>query len=119
MSLIPQIGMLELVVIAMLALIVVGPKDLPRLLKGVGKFLAQMRAMADEFRAGFDQMAREMEMEEMRNEIEALKKANPVNDIKTATEEAMAPLDKPFHKVNTPPTDHHSDRDHSDNEDNR
>lgn len=94
MSLIPQIGTLELMVLAALALIVVGPRDLPRLARGVGKVLAQIRSMADEFRNGFDQMAREVEMEEMRAEIEALKKANPVNEVRAATEDAIRPLDR-------------------------
>lgn len=83
MSFVPQIGMVELLMLAVLALVVVGPTDLPRLTRSVGKALGQMRKLADEFRASFDQMAREAEIEEMRAEIEALKKsADPSEDLK-------------------------------------
>ncbi len=75
MTLIPQVGMVELLMLGILALIVVGPKDLPRLMNRVGKGVAQMRRMADEFRASFDQMAREAEIDEMRKEIDPLKAA--------------------------------------------
>lgn len=92
MSLIPQIGMFELLLLGAIALMIVGPKDLPRLMHGFGKIVGQMKSMANEFRAGFDQMAREVEMEEMRAEIEALKKANPINEVKRAAEEAAEPL---------------------------
>ena len=95
MSLIPQIGFLEIILLAMLALIVIGPKDLPKLMQRVGRFTAQMRNLAGEFRAGFDQMAREAEMEELRQEIDELKKANPVNELREAAEEAVAPLNEP------------------------
>ncbi|MBB4657708.1 Sec-independent protein translocase protein TatB [Parvularcula dongshanensis] len=88
MSLVPQLGFGELVLLAVLALVVVGPKDLPRLMHTVGKMVRQMRKLADEFRASFDQMAREAEMEELREEIERLKSSNPVREVKQAFDEA-------------------------------
>ena len=63
----------ELLVIATIALIVVGPKDLPVLLRRFGQFTARMRGMAAEFRASFDEMARQAELDELRKEIEGLK----------------------------------------------
>ena len=51
--------------IAAIALIVVGPKDLPILMRKVGKAMGRMRAMAAEFRASFDEMARQSELEEL------------------------------------------------------
>ena len=71
----PEVGATELVVIAAIALIVVGPKDLPVLLRKVGKFLAHMRGMAAEFRASFDEMARQSELDELRAEVEAMRQA--------------------------------------------
>ncbi|GGC99691.1 Sec-independent protein translocase protein TatB [Aquisalinus flavus] len=105
MSLLPQIGFLELMVLAVLALVVVGPKDLPKLMRGIGKFLKQARAMADEFRAGFDEMARETEMAELREEIESLKKNNPVNEVKKAVEDTarQADADRYQQVKGTPP----------------
>lgn len=70
----PEIGASELIVIAVVALIVVGPKDLPLLMRKVGRFTARLRGMAAEFRASFDEMARQSELDELRKEVEALRK---------------------------------------------
>ena len=59
--------------IAAIDLIVVGPKDLPILMRKVGKAMGRMRAMAAEFRASFDEMARQSELEELRKEVEAMR----------------------------------------------
>jgi len=66
-------GAFELVFLAAVALIVVGPKDLPVLLRKVGQFTAKMRGLAAEFRASFDEMARQSELDELRKEVEALR----------------------------------------------
>lgn len=71
----PEVGAAELLVIAAIALIVVGPKDLPILMRKVGRFVAQMRSMAAEFRASFDELARQSELEELRREVEAMRAA--------------------------------------------
>lgn len=94
MSLVPQFGFLELMLIGVIALIVVGPKDLPKLMRAAGRFVAQARRMAGEFTAAFDQMAREAEMEELRKEIETLKRENPVADVKRAVDETLAPIER-------------------------
>jgi len=64
---------LELMIAAVVALIVVGPKDLPVLLRRLGQFMAKLRGMAAEFRASFDEMARQSELDELRKEVEALR----------------------------------------------
>lgn len=69
----PGIGGFELVVVALVALLVVGPKDLPVLMRKVGAFMARARQMASEFRASFDEMARQSELDELRREVEALR----------------------------------------------
>jgi len=69
----PGIGGLEILVIGLVALMVVGPKDLPVLLRKVGKFMAKARAMANDFRSSFDEMARQSELDELRKEVEALR----------------------------------------------
>ncbi len=94
MNLLPQFGFFELILVAAIALMVVGPKDLPKLMRSAGRMAAQARRMANEFASAFDQMAREAEMEDMRKEIEALKAASPVNDLKKAAEEVVAPIKK-------------------------
>ena len=70
----PEVGMTELVVIAIVALIVVGPKDLPVLLRRFGQFMAKLRGMAAEFRASFDEMARQSELDDLRKEVEAMRR---------------------------------------------
>jgi sec-independent protein translocase protein TatB len=69
----PGIGGLEILVIGLVALLVVGPKDLPVLLRKVGKVMARARTMANEFRSSFDEMARQSELDELRKEVEALR----------------------------------------------
>jgi sec-independent protein translocase protein TatB len=69
----PGIGGLEILVIGLLALIVVGPKDLPLLMRKVGRAMGKARAMANEFRSSFDEMARQSELDELRKEVEALR----------------------------------------------
>lgn len=70
----PDVGGLEYLVIAVVALLVVGPKDLPKMLRMVGQFVGKMRGMAAEFRASFDEMARQSELDELRAEVEAMRK---------------------------------------------
>ena len=58
-----DIGMLELFVIGALALIVVGPKELPGLLRTVGQFVAKARGMAREFQSSMEDAAREADLD--------------------------------------------------------
>ena len=94
MNLVPQFGFFELLLIAVVALIVVGPKDLPKMMRSAGRFVAKARAMAAEFTAAFDQMARETEMEELRQEIETLKRDNVLSKTKRELDETLAPVEK-------------------------
>jgi sec-independent protein translocase protein TatB len=66
-------GAFEMLLIGAIALIVVGPKDLPMLMRKVGQFTGKMRGLAAEFRASFDEMARQSELDELRKEVEALR----------------------------------------------
>ncbi len=70
----PEIGGLEWLVIAVVALVVIGPKDLPVMMRKVGQFMAKLRGMANEFRASFDEMARQSELDELRKEVEAMRR---------------------------------------------
>ena len=70
----PEIGLTEYLVIAIVALIVVGPKELPVMMRKLGQFLAKVRSMASEFRASFDEMARQSELDELRKEVEAMRR---------------------------------------------
>lgn len=55
----------ELLLVAVIALVVIGPKDLPRVMRVVGQWVARARGVARQFRSGFDEMIRESELREM------------------------------------------------------
>lgn len=74
----PQFGFAEFFLLAAVALIVVGPKDLPVMMRKLGQFMARGRAMANEFKDAFDDIARDAELDELRQEIESLKHDNAV-----------------------------------------
>ena len=61
----------ELMVIALVALVVIGPKDLPRVMRTVGQWVARARGMAGHFRAGVDTMIRESELADMEKKWKA------------------------------------------------
>ncbi len=69
----PGIGGMEYIVIAIVALLVVGPERLPAMLHKLGKVVAKARNMANEFRHSFDEMARQSELDDLRKEVEALR----------------------------------------------
>ena len=71
---IPQIGFTELLLVGALALIIVGPKDLPLMMRKVGKLWGQARGLAREFQSSFEELGRQAEIEELRKEVEALKR---------------------------------------------
>lgn len=99
----PGIGGFEILVIGIVALLVVGPKDLPLLMRKIGKVLAKARAMANEFRSSFDEMARQSELDELRKEVEALRSGQGMVPLGAEADAAFReirddlnrPLDKP------------------------
>lgn len=103
----PGFGAPELIIIVILALVVVGPKDLPLMMRKAGRFLGQIRAMARDFQRSFDELGREAELAELKKEIDALKKANPVSEVTDELRAAEADLkrdalDKPHPRAAAP-----------------
>src|SRR5918999_85974 len=64
-----DIGWSELFVIGLVALVVIGPRDLPKALRTVGVWVRKARQISGEFRASVDQMMRESELDEVRQQI--------------------------------------------------
>lgn len=62
--------MSHLLIIGAVALVVIGPKELPGVLRTLGQWVARARAVAREFQGSLDQMIRESEIEEVRKEVE-------------------------------------------------
>jgi sec-independent protein translocase protein TatB len=77
----PSLGINEMVVLGVLALVVIGPKDLPLLLRKLGRWMAKLRGMAQEFRTGFDELARQAELDELKREVEALRRTTSIKEI--------------------------------------
>lgn len=77
----PQIGFPELIILAVLALIVVGPEDLPKLMRGLGRFMSKIRGMAQEFKDAFTEMGEASEMAELKREIEELKEMGKLSNL--------------------------------------
>jgi sec-independent protein translocase protein TatB len=71
----PDLSPTHILIFVVLALLVIGPKDLPMFLRKVGQFVARLRGMANEFRASFDEMARQSELDELRREVDAMRAA--------------------------------------------
>lgn len=63
----------KLLILGLVALIVVGPKDLPLLLRTIGKYVGMIRRQANEFRAQFDEAMRDQELANLKSEMEAVK----------------------------------------------
>ena len=86
-----DIGSSELLVIAVVALLVIGPKDLPRVLNQVGKWIGKARSMTRHFKSGLETMAREAELEDMERQW-ADHNAKIMADHPLADGETMRPL---------------------------
>lgn len=76
----PQFGLGEMVLIVLLAIIVVGPKDLPKLMRTLGGLMAKVRAMGQEFRDAFDEMDADDEIKALREEIAQMKSLGYLDD---------------------------------------
>lgn len=75
------IGASELMIIAVVALIVVGPRELPKVLRAVGRFVNQLRSMAGEFQKHLDAAMRDSGIDEVKKDVANLTKFTAANDI--------------------------------------
>ena len=86
----------KLILIGIVALIVIGPKDLPRVLRELGRAVAKMRRMASEFQGQFMEAVREADMADIKGEVAKLSESakfdvafNPVADIRNEMKSAL------------------------------
>ncbi len=80
-----DIGWTELLVIAIVMIVVVGPKDLPPMLRAFGKMTGNLRKMAGDFRAQFEEALKETELDDVRKTItDAHQNLNPTNALRDA-----------------------------------
>lgn len=76
-----DLGWSEMAVILVVALLVIGPKDLPRVAREIGRWSAKARSMAREFQRSLDDMAREAELQDIKAEIEKASRTNVAGTI--------------------------------------
>lgn len=89
-----DIGWSEMAIVVLIALIVIGPKDLPRVARNIGKWTAKGRAMARDFQRSLEEMGRETGLDEVKKEVEKVsrmdlgsqieKNIDPGGDLKKA-----------------------------------
>lgn len=83
----------HILIVLVVALVVVGPKDLPRLMRMVGRWVAKARTMADQFRKSFDEMSRQSELDELRAELDAIRRERPLADLdRTLSTPVLPPM---------------------------
>jgi sec-independent protein translocase protein TatB len=93
-----DIGWSEMAVILMVALIVIGPKDLPRVARSIGKWTAKARGMAREFQRSLDDMAREADLQDIKAEVDKLSRV----DVRHRLEETLDPQGDLRRSLNAP-----------------
>jgi sec-independent protein translocase protein TatB len=81
----------HLLIVLIVALVVVGPKDLPKMMRLVGRWTGKARAMANQLRKSFDEMARQSELDELRAEIQSLRQQRPLADIEQTLHQSILP----------------------------
>lgn len=79
----------KLLILGLVALIVVGPKELPMLLRTIGKYMGMIRRQANEFRAQFDEAMRESELEQLKKDVEGVGR-----DMETTMREAESSVER-------------------------
>jgi sec-independent protein translocase protein TatB len=92
-----DIGWSELLVIAVVAIIVVGPKDLPRLMRTFGHYAGKLRRAAADFQRQFEEAVRDTEIDEVRKAVQDFREQTPAVDLR-------APIDKPLMGPKQDPT---------------
>jgi sec-independent protein translocase protein TatB len=77
-----EIGWTEMLVIAIVMIVVVGPKDLPGMLRQFGRTTTKLRAMAGDFRKQFDEALKEAELDDVKKSVDGLRRLNPTAEIR-------------------------------------
>src|SRR5438094_684229 len=93
----------ELLVIAVVAIVVIGPKDLPRVLRSLGRWTGQVKRMARDFQNQFNEALREAELDTIKKDVEDLGKIDPVGDVRNEMAKTNAEIMTELKKTATDP----------------
>ncbi|MER8547410.1 Sec-independent protein translocase protein TatB [Mesorhizobium sp. M0684] len=77
-----EVGWTEMLVIAIVMIVVVGPKDLPNMLRTFGRTTAKLRAMASDFQRQFNDALKEAELDDVKKSVDSLRSLNPAAEIR-------------------------------------
>jgi sec-independent protein translocase protein TatB len=94
-----DIGWTELLVIAVVAIVVIGPKDLPRAMRTVGQWTTKVKRMAGDFQRQFNEAVREAELDDVKKEVASLGKLDPMADLKKSLTKVDTDLKADLKKV--------------------
>ncbi len=84
-----EIGWSELLLIAVVAIIVIGPKELPGVLRGLGRTLNKFRRSADDFRRQFEDTMRDTGFEDIQRDLRAVSDMNPANQLRNSISDTL------------------------------
>lgn len=104
-----DVGWSELLLIGIVALIVIGPKDLPKVLRALGTMMSKVRSMASEFQGQFQDAMREAELADLKKEAEKLASSatnviqNPMQSIENEIQKSVETPSQPTQLQPTPP----------------
>ncbi|KRB14086.1 preprotein translocase subunit TatA [Mesorhizobium sp. Root695] len=77
-----EVGWTEMLVIAIVMIVVVGPKDLPNMLRTFGRTTAKLRAMASDFQKQFNEALKEAELDDVKKSVDELRGLSPMAEIR-------------------------------------
>ena len=100
-----DIGWSELLVIAVVAIVVVGPKELPKLMRSMGHYGGKLRRAAGDFQRQFEEAMRESEVDEVKKALDSVRTETPSLDLKAPIEKPlMLPKPAPGRQTEAPAT---------------
>ncbi|SDB11822.1 Sec-independent protein translocase protein TatB [Bauldia litoralis] len=94
-----DLGWTELLVVAVVAIVIVGPKDLPRALRAVGKYTGKARRMAGDFQRQFNDAVREADLDDVKKSVTDIGKIDPLGDIRKEMSKAEAGIKSDLQKA--------------------
>src|SRR6185503_7797386 len=94
-----DIGWTELLVIAVVAIVVIGPKDLPRAMRTVGQWTGKIKRMAGDFQRQFNEAIKESELDDVRKTVGEIGKLDPMADLRRTMTKTETGLKADLKKV--------------------
>jgi sec-independent protein translocase protein TatB len=92
------VGYSEMFVLALIAVIVIGPKDLPKVLRGFGRMMTKVRGMSREFQGHVDSAMKDAGLDDVKKDLAAFKVGNPMTAIKNEIAPSLPTKNNDFDK---------------------